>query len=387
MSNNKLKQFKQDATSVSLEASQKQTSREEIVQFMKQHPIDSATGTSLWQTLFAPKRLGLVAALTLLVIVSTGGITYAAEHTLPGDVLYPVKLHVNEEVKAMVSLTPEARASWETRRTERRLEEAATLASTGKLTTTTQATIAKLVTRHATRVRNAAATLANKGDITAAAELNSHLETILTVHETVLEHMTEESPERSQNKDTLLSQIHIETNKSADIDMRLDAKIETNTIDIQQVSARQRIDTASETIEEVQTYLAEKKAQLGADATVLAEAQLAEARDILAEAELTFDEKAYADAFKLAGHAKDIAEESKLLVKTRTDLNINIDLEPILKKPTLKIPLETKIQLPSSATQQLPQETDVPTTIKIPTPSEIQIKTNIDSDTSIKSKF
>jgi hypothetical protein len=68
-----------------------------------------------------------------LVIFLVSGTSFAAEAALPGSPLYPVKVNVNEEVRAALALTPEAKADWDITRAERRLEEAAILESQDKV--------------------------------------------------------------------------------------------------------------------------------------------------------------------------------------------------------------------------------------------------------------
>ncbi len=63
-------------------------------------------------------------------MASGGVLTYAAEGALPGDVLYPVKLSVNESVIELLQRTPQKKAQWAARRQERRLTEARRLVET-----------------------------------------------------------------------------------------------------------------------------------------------------------------------------------------------------------------------------------------------------------------
>lgn len=77
-----------------------------------------------WEFLRAPARLqGLALAMLLLVGASGGGIVYAAEYALPGDMLYGVKLHVNEAFRTRLTGSPEERAKWAVERLRRRMDE------------------------------------------------------------------------------------------------------------------------------------------------------------------------------------------------------------------------------------------------------------------------
>lgn len=67
--------------------------------------------------------------LVILGLLMGGSASFAAENTVPGEVLYPVKVHVNETVRGTFAVTPKAKAEWEVRLVERRLEEVEELAT------------------------------------------------------------------------------------------------------------------------------------------------------------------------------------------------------------------------------------------------------------------
>lgn len=94
--------------------------------------------------LFA-KPMPIILAIALF---AAGGVSYAAENSLPGDVLWPVKVNVNEEVRLAFALSPEGKAEWEALRAERRLEEAGVLAAEGQLNAETGAVIQARLNEH-----------------------------------------------------------------------------------------------------------------------------------------------------------------------------------------------------------------------------------------------
>ncbi len=93
-------------------------------------PVPSFT----WSLFRIPARLPAI-ALSVLVLLgaSGGGIVYAAEFALPGDVLYSVKVHMNEAFVAGLQATPEDRARWAVSRLERRMAEYNALKASGRL--------------------------------------------------------------------------------------------------------------------------------------------------------------------------------------------------------------------------------------------------------------
>ncbi|MDO8518409.1 MAG: DUF5667 domain-containing protein [bacterium] len=71
-------------------------------------------------------------ALVLAVLVG-GGTTFAAEGSLPGDLLYPVKIHVSEQVETALALSPKAKVAVNTKLAQRRITEVEVLAVRGTL--------------------------------------------------------------------------------------------------------------------------------------------------------------------------------------------------------------------------------------------------------------
>lgn len=87
---------------------------------------------SVWSVFTMPLRLpALALAVLLLLGASGGGLAYAAESAVPGDVLYGVKIYVNEAVYARFQLTPEDRVRWAIARLHRRMDELRTLEARG----------------------------------------------------------------------------------------------------------------------------------------------------------------------------------------------------------------------------------------------------------------
>lgn len=126
-------------------------------------------------------------SLSFVVLLLLGsGISYAAESALPGETLYTVKVHVNEPLQGAFKRSPRARAQWETRLTERRLEEGEELAARGRMDAKLQAEVAAQVRAHADRVAQHVTAFLNEEDVEAATELTAHFEATLHAHASVL---------------------------------------------------------------------------------------------------------------------------------------------------------------------------------------------------------
>ena len=127
------------------------------------------------------KTLPILIGLGFLV---GGSVSFAAEDTAPGDALYPVKIHMNEPVRSVLSFTPESRAQWELRLVERRLEEVEKLATrVGELSLLDGGIAETNFENSAERVNQRILKLEAVGDSAAADGLSQKLAERIHVHE------------------------------------------------------------------------------------------------------------------------------------------------------------------------------------------------------------
>ena len=145
---------------IRMRADERDFLRSQIVSFMEYHPLPAKTlekehiqkhvhipYTDIFSYIhFTKFQLGSGMGVLLLVLLV--GTPALAEKTVPGDILYPMKIRVNEEVLSQLSFTPYKKVAWETRRVERRIAEARVLAKEGKLTDAVEAQITATVKEH-----------------------------------------------------------------------------------------------------------------------------------------------------------------------------------------------------------------------------------------------
>lgn len=129
-------------------------------------------------------------ALSLFLIVSmVGGSTvFAAEKALPGDLLYTVKIGINEKVVGVLKDTPREVALWESEKASRRLEEAETLAALGKLDTKRMKDLEERFEESASNFK----VLLDVADYTSdieLLELQSDFDARVIAHSKILEHI------------------------------------------------------------------------------------------------------------------------------------------------------------------------------------------------------
>ncbi len=119
---------------------------------------------------------GVRAGMAMLILFFIGsGTSLAAKNSLPGDFLYPIRVNVNEEVKAAFLSGPE-RSEYEVKRVKSRVEEAKTLAEQNQLTEEIKNKISVQLNTHVVKVKKDLAELNRKGEFKSAFEISRDLE-------------------------------------------------------------------------------------------------------------------------------------------------------------------------------------------------------------------
>lgn len=123
-----------DAAKISMGDATRERMRTHLSEYTKMRPVREAhVAHSHFQLAAFFAHIRPMPVIVLLLIGSMGSGVVSAETTIPGNLLYPIKVHFNEEIQAALTSGPKARAEWALARAERRLEEAVTLTLAGQL--------------------------------------------------------------------------------------------------------------------------------------------------------------------------------------------------------------------------------------------------------------
>ena len=160
-------QLQKKSMSIRLKAAEKDDLRNRLVAFMEYHPLPAAQAGHAKAKIatLPPFRLVRIPSMylrsalgvfTLLLVI---GVPALAERAVPGDILYPIKVQVTEEIRSSLSRDAYQKVAWETTRLERRIAEARLLAKAGKLTPDVQASVLEAVEEQQTATQNEIETL------------------------------------------------------------------------------------------------------------------------------------------------------------------------------------------------------------------------------------
>ena len=104
----------QSATKLAMDDASRDGVRAHLFEYTKMRPLRAGAShqhiSSPWGALTFVRRHSMSAVAAVLIVMVSSGTVAAAESALPGDILYPVKVHVTEEVRVAFAPTPQARA-------------------------------------------------------------------------------------------------------------------------------------------------------------------------------------------------------------------------------------------------------------------------------------
>ena len=245
---------------------------------------------------------------------------------MPGNVLYPLKVHVLEEGRAMLALTPEEKAVWASERMSLRLREAAILASRGELDSEVAAEIENNFELQAENFAEHTNQLEDNGQIEEAAELNSNLEATLSVHANILKSFARAANSQNSNEamDNLAVNIDAQKDNKTFARLHMEEQVSNSSQNIARQAAERRLKEAENKIIKLKADFEELKPLLNAETISKIEFKLTLAEKILAEGKVKLESDLYGEAFILFGQVHRIAQETKLFMDANKEFEIDI---------------------------------------------------------------
>lgn len=187
-----------DAKTFSLSENDKKSVMDKVSKFIKEHPVSDAPREILTpevgdkiKTPYLKSSLPIfslfnkykfISLALIIAFVLSGGTSFAANYSLPGDILYPVKIHVNENIKSFVAFSYDAEAKVEIQKADERLKEQEALALKGEVDEETKAQIRANFLKHEEKVKKIIERVKEGGDIETAGKITSRFEGVFKSH-------------------------------------------------------------------------------------------------------------------------------------------------------------------------------------------------------------
>ncbi|MES2223648.1 MAG: DUF5667 domain-containing protein [Patescibacteria group bacterium] len=147
----RLKNIVKKAKGISLSSDEKDSIKHALLKHIEDNPLVEESGSfqihkrvsySEWVGNYFNNKKLMVPSALLLLLVLTGGISFASSNALPGSLLYPVKI-LNEKVGLAFATDQKEKVKMLTLNANTRLEEAEALYTQGKLDQKTETDLAE----------------------------------------------------------------------------------------------------------------------------------------------------------------------------------------------------------------------------------------------------
>lgn len=151
---------------------------------MAKKPVKT-TWVNIWNV-YIMERKFMPTLVFVAILLTTGGTSIAAENSLPGESLYPLKINVNEQLQALTAFTPEAKAKVASDAANQRLKEAVILSKRGQLNDGTKEILEQQIMKNAGEIKNQVASLVSTNNLKTAQSVTVNFESSLKTHALIL---------------------------------------------------------------------------------------------------------------------------------------------------------------------------------------------------------
>jgi hypothetical protein len=252
------------------------------------------------------------------VLGSGAGVSYAAEGAVPGDALYGFKLAVNEGVGSALAVTPEAQARWETRRVERRLEEAEVLVSAGRLDAAKSAVLEDKISESAAKAEEHLAKVDRGGRARQAAELGSELEGALRGHAAVIGRLSgRPADQHAVGAANIIEAAEKQAGRTAE---RRSVSERAVAVPDNRRAAEASLANAEKELAAVKNRLTEEQPRLTAKTADLVGKLIAQAEDAVGSGRSALAEEKFNEAFSAFQKAGREAQQAEMLISAEKKL-------------------------------------------------------------------
>ena len=260
----------------------------------------------------------------MLMLVAASGTSIAAEKSLPGDILFPIKVGMNEQIARTLQVSSEDQANFSVSLVQKRMHEIAQLAASGKLSSENEAQVNTRLHKNIRAAQNAIKN-AREENTQAAVEASAALESTLRVWSKFLDRFTEDEGDRkglSTALDNIRTRLAPESEASVQTtsDIELEEREHASATGLE-MSAKGKVDAAENKLEAMERHIkrAEERQNDNAQA---ARTKFTTAMSMLDAARAALEEKNWTEAFSKAQQAMRLGTEAQVLANARVILHV-----------------------------------------------------------------
>ena len=274
---------------------------------------------------FLKYKQTIYAVVLIIVFLGAGsGTVFASNQSLPGDLLYPMKLNVTEKVHLMLAMSSEAKAEVQLELLDRRMEEGTQLAASGKLDAKTAAQLESLIAGYQAELGKLYERFPEDKKVEIATSISSRLDAVINVHAHVLAQFPD-NEDNSGFRDSLRKQ---QGSNQEESDHLVKVSIsEDKQQDQFKTAAQNKISSAEKVFVEAESYVQQlSERDVAVNVKALGNAQLGRAKNSLDLAREEYQNGKYPNAFADANQAIKFAQQARAVVRLGHSLKVDLDI-------------------------------------------------------------
>jgi len=328
MNNNKIKKFAEKANEIHLKPEERIFIKNNIESVIKSFPSRDMDDVDLYRTSIFSGFFGVklnaasLAVLLVIFILAGGSVTMAAEKSLPGDLLYPIKIHINESAKSLTAVSPEAKGKFEIEKLEQRLKEAEILSNRGELDPKSRAILEKRLDVEINNAKSRISNLEADSKIEAATDISSRLEISLQAHEKVLTFISGESAKNEEIK-PLIERVRGQAKEASERRAESEKKISSRAKEV----AASQLKEASARLEELKNTFVKIEPNLDDLNKDNIKNRIESSSKSINQGQTDLNSGNFSGALKNFQKAQKITSEAKVFIFARENLNLKIGLD------------------------------------------------------------
>jgi len=260
--------------------------------------------------------------LLVIFILAGGGVAMAAEKSLPGDLLYPIKIHINESAKSLTAVSPEAKGKFEVEKLEQRLQEAEILSNRGELNPESRAILEKRLDVEINNAKSRISNLEADSKIEAATDISSRLEISLQAHEKVLTFISGESAKNEEIK-PLIERVRGQAKEASERRAESEKKISSRAKEV----AASQLKEASTRLEELKNTFVKIEPNLDDLNKNNIKNRIESSSKLINQGQTDLNSGNFPNSLKNFQKAQKITSEAKVFIFARENLNLKISLD------------------------------------------------------------
>lgn len=202
MEDNKFKNGIEEIKKMTMTALEKKQIFESVINSHIQKEITASSRWSfyLFISRIQKSRLAYYVIIPLLIITTSSGVVFASESSLPDSILYPIKVNVVEPVRGALTFSKESKANYESNLATKRMVEAETLATTGKLDVSKEEKLNTLLAKHSKKLTEAIDEIDQTKDAEQVDDIVTNFQANMNAHARVLDSLTRKKEEDTEEQ-------------------------------------------------------------------------------------------------------------------------------------------------------------------------------------------